>query len=64
MNLLGCKEDREKWEEAFNQRYIWPILSRLEAHLDAARLVLTNDDTQGMEVAMDFLFEQSLFTSQ
>ncbi len=55
-NHLDSPEARKKWENAFDKYYIQPILRRLDAHLDAARELLANDETQGKTMIMTLNF--------
>ena len=47
MSSLQAKQNRNEWEELFNQHYIEPVLSTLDDSLAEAMDRVANDEKQG-----------------
>lgn len=56
---LLSKDARKKWEQHFDRSFIDPVCSQLEASVNKALDLISNDDQQGVVVV---LFTETIYT--
>lgn len=50
------KQARKEWERIFNEHYIHPVLSSLDDNLTIAMDRVANDDNQGIQYSIDYVY--------